>query len=80
MHPLLKRLLIRGPFVFATTAAVGWFLGDLLIRFVSDDHVQVQRGETWSGPLTFGVIGFVVYALLEWLAYLRETWKKDKAK
>ena len=76
MHPLLKRLLVRGPFVFAATAGVGLLLGYAVERLLSNDQVQIQRGDDWSGPLTFGAIGLVVYAVLEWLAYARERWKK----
>ena len=75
MHPLLKRLLVRGPFVFIATAGVGLLLGYMFDIYLSDDHVKIQRGDGWSGPLTFGVIGFAVYAALEWLAYARERWK-----
>ncbi len=76
MHPLLKRLLVRGSFVFIATAGVGLLLRYAVERLLSDDQVQIQGGDDWTGPLKFGAIGFVVYAALEWLAHARERWKK----
>lgn len=77
MHPLLRRLLIRGPFIFLAVAGLAWLMG-----YLAESYFEgLQRGSTgsilWS-VTQFGLIGFVIYAVLEWISFARE--KSTKAK
>jgi high-affinity Fe2+/Pb2+ permease len=75
MHPLLRRLLMRGPFMFLAIAGLAWFMGWFAERYFEG----LERGSTastlWS-VTQFGLIGTAVYAVLEWISYVRE---KNKA-
>lgn len=76
MNVIVRRLLVRGPFVFAATAGLAMGLGFLFESFMSNDQVKIERGDPWTGPLIFGGLGVAVYVCLELLASARERWKK----
>ena len=76
MHPLVKRLLTRGPFMFLATAGIGWLLIKLMHWMVTTENSGIEGGDAYSGPIQFGAAGLVVYAVLECLAYAKEQWKK----
>lgn len=79
MHPLLRRILIRGPFIFLAVAGLAWLMG-----YLAETYFQgLERGSTlstlWSVS-QFGLIGLAVYAVLEWISYAREKIKSPPSK
>lgn len=74
MHPLLKRILIRGTIVGIATMAVAMGLRWAFISFVNSQPGTKIEGPTYNvgGALTFGTLGFAILAILEWIAYARE--------
>jgi hypothetical protein len=76
MHPLVRRLLIRGPFIFLATAGIGWLLIKLMHWMVTTENSRIEGGDAYSGPIQFGALGVIIYAILECLASAKERWKK----
>ena len=78
MHPLLKRILIRGTFVAVATTGVALLLQSALVKYVNSQPNTTIEGPTYNitGAVTFGILGLLTLALLEWIAYAREKTKK----
>jgi hypothetical protein len=74
MHVLLKRILIRGPIVFAILFGLGWVLRGALITFMSSGPVELNTDGSLAGPIGYGLFGVLVLCLLEWVSYARERW------
>ena len=74
MHPLLKRILIRGTLVAVATTGLALFLQWALVSYVNSQPGTKIEGPTYNvaGALTFGAFGLVTLAILEWVAYVRE--------
>ncbi len=75
MHPLLKRILLRGTFVIAATIGVALGLRRALEMFLnSNEATKITPGESFGlqGPIVFGLAGFLMYAVMEWISYARD--------
>ena len=77
MHPLVRRLLLRAPFMFIAIAGLAWGMGWLAERFFEGLERGSPASTLWS-VTQFGFIGTAIYALLEWVSYLREKAKENK--
>lgn len=77
MNPLVRRLLVRAPFMFVAIAGLAWAMG----WFAETYFEGLERGSPsstiWS-VTQFGLIGTAVYVVLEWLSYVRERAKNSE--
>lgn len=55
MHPLLKRLLVRGPFMFLVTAGIGLLFAMLLRWMVTSGNPNLTEGGNPPGHVVVGV-------------------------
>ena len=78
MHPLLKRILIRGTLVAVATTGIALFLQWGLVSYVNAQPGTKIVGPIFNvpGALIFGLLGLVTLAILEWVAYARERRKR----
>jgi len=82
MNPLFRRILIRGTLVAAATVGVALLFRQLLESMLMSN---APKGETPSaafglqGPIVWGLFGFVLVALLEWLSDRKER-KKNQSR
>jgi hypothetical protein len=75
MHPLLSRMLIRGPIIFLTVAGLSWLMGYLALNLIEGLERGSSEGTLWS-MTKFGLFGLALYVVLEWISYAREKNKK----
>jgi hypothetical protein len=74
MHPLLRRLLVRGPFIFIGVAGLSWLMGYLALNFI--DGVQSSSEDTLWSMTKFGLFGLGLYVVLESVSYAKEKKKQ----
>jgi hypothetical protein len=75
MHPLLKRILLRGTFVIVATIGVALGLRRALEIFLNaNEATKITPGDNFGlqGPIVFGLAGFLMYAVMEWISYARD--------
>jgi hypothetical protein len=82
MHPLIRRILIRGTFVGVGTVAVALGLRRMLETYLNSDpqHFSINPADDFGlqGPIVFGMIGFFLLAIMEWISYGRDRAKQFK--
>src|SRR5437588_12294901 len=81
MHPLLKRMVVRGSFVALATVAVALLCRRALLVFISSDpNISITPGDGFNlqGPIVFGVFGFCLLAVMEWASFVQERAKAAK--